>query len=88
MPARSTWKLDFLAAGQGVSSAGDAMTPIALMLAFQSAGADPLLVPLVLVLGLLPSVVLGPVLAPLVDRMESSRPLRILCRCGSPWDWR
>jgi len=78
MPSRSTWKLNLLAAGQGVSSAGDAMTPISLMLAFQSAGADPLLVSLVLVLGLLPSVLLGPVLAPLVDRMESSRLLQIL----------
>lgn len=78
MPARSRWKLNLLAAGQGVSSAGDAMTPIALMLAFQSTGADPLLVSLVLVLGLLPSVMLGPVLAPLVDRVESTRLLQIL----------
>lgn len=49
------------------------MTTVALMLAFQTAGASTWAVTLLLVLSLLPSVVLGPLVAPWLDRIEITK---------------
>ncbi|WP_369744492.1 MFS transporter [Paenarthrobacter sp. AMU7] len=66
-------KLNLLAFSQGLSSVGASMTTVALMLAFQSAGASTWTVTLLLVLSLLPSVVLGPLVAPWLDRIETTK---------------
>ncbi len=66
-------KLNLLAFSQGLSSLGGSMTTVALMLSFQTAGASTWAVTLLLVLSLLPSVVLGPWLAPWLDRIEITK---------------
>ncbi|BAS09302.1 major facilitator protein [Arthrobacter sp. Hiyo4] len=66
-------KLNLLAFSQGLSSLGGSMTTVTLMLAFQSAGASTWAVTLLLVLSLLPSVVLGPLVAPWLDRIETTK---------------
>lgn len=66
-------KLHTLTAAQGASAAGDAITTVTLLLALQERGASAFVVSALVLAELLPSVVLGPVLAPLLDRMDVSR---------------
>lgn len=66
-----------LAVSQGLSAGGDAMAVIALMLLLQGQGASSVLVSALVMINLLPSVVLGPLFAPMLDRIETARLLII-----------
>lgn len=66
-------RLHVLTAAQGVSAAGDGVTVVALLLALQEQGASAYVVSALVLVELLPSVFLGPVLAPLLDRFETAR---------------
>lgn len=72
-----------LAAAYGVSAFGDTLAVVALMLWFQERPDGSFAVSALVLLGLLPSVILGPVMAPLLDRFETSRVLvvALLLRC-------
>lgn len=70
-------RLNVLCAAQGVSSLGDGLTLVALMLVLQAQNAAPWTVSLLALLGLLPSVLLGPLVAPLLDRLETTRILLV-----------
>ncbi|MFE4951428.1 MFS transporter [Leifsonia sp. NPDC056665] len=76
-------RLTVLAAANGVSSVGDTLTVVALMLALQNQSGGSFTVSLLVLLGLLPSVFLAPVVAPLLDRVETTRILvaTLTARC-------
>jgi len=65
-------KLSALAAASGVSSVGDTLTIVALMLTLQSGPGSSFAVAVLVLLGLLPSVFIGPLVAPMLDRVETS----------------
>lgn len=65
-------RLTALAAANGVSAAGETLTVVALMLVLQGRPDGSFAVAALVLLGLLPSVFLGPMLAPLLDRLETS----------------
>ncbi|MDN4597089.1 MFS transporter [Leifsonia virtsii] len=76
-------KTTTLAAASGVSALGDTLAVVALMLALQDRPGGSFAVSALVLLGLLPSVLLGPLVAPLLDRFETTRILAItlVLRC-------
>ncbi|MFD3514343.1 MFS transporter [Streptomyces sp. NPDC058657] len=73
MPANSQAPLTTLAAAYGLSSMGDQMALLALTLRFHDEGQPGTVLSLLLIAGVLPLVVVGPLAGPLLDRMESRR---------------
>lgn len=63
-------KLTVLSVAQGVSTLGSAMTVLAITLLLQEQRADAALISFAVLAGLLPSVILGPLAAPVLDRLE------------------
>ncbi|MEV6810325.1 MFS transporter [Streptomyces sp. NPDC051132] len=65
--------LSIVAAAYGASSMGDQMTFLALILRFHDQGRSGVAISLLVIADVLPFVLVGPLAAPLVDRIESSR---------------
>ncbi|MFJ3394984.1 MFS transporter [Leifsonia aquatica] len=77
-------KTTTLAVAAGVSATGDTLAVVALMLALQGRPDGSYAVAALVLLGLLPSVLLGPLLAPLLDRFETTKilVLTLALRCA------
>lgn len=71
------FRLNVLATAHGISSAGDSLFLVALLLVLQEQGASSFLVSALVLVNLLPTVVLAPILAPLLDKVETTRLLTV-----------
>ncbi|WP_348787382.1 MFS transporter [Leifsonia sp. NPDC080035] len=78
-------RLNILASASGLSAVGDTLTVVALMLALQGRPGGSYVVSMLVLIGILPSVLLGPVVAPILDRVETSRLLiaTLSLRCAT-----
>ncbi|HVM18559.1 MAG TPA: MFS transporter [Egibacteraceae bacterium] len=73
MPKRGGSALTVVALAYAVFSMGDQVALVALTLRFYEQGASGVLISALVVAGVLPVVVIGPLAAPLIDRVESRR---------------
>ncbi|MEU5552991.1 MULTISPECIES: MFS transporter [unclassified Micromonospora] len=73
MPIRGGSALTAVAMAYAISSMGDQVALVALTLRFYEQGASAVLISALVVVGVLPIVVIGPLAAPLIDRVESRR---------------
>ncbi len=78
MPARGGSALTAVALAYAVSSMGDQIALVALTLRFYEQGASGVLISALVVAGVLPVVVVGPLAAPLIDRVESRRLITVV----------
>ncbi|MGW0505993.1 MFS transporter [Micromonospora sp. NPDC003241] len=73
MSIRGGSALTAVAVAYAISSMGDQVALVALTLRFYEQGASAVLISALVVAGVLPIVVIGPLAAPLIDRVESRR---------------
>lgn len=78
MPKRGGSALTVVALAYAVFSMGDQVALVALTLRFYEQGASGVLISALVVAGVLPVVVIGPLAAPLIDRVESRRLITVV----------
>lgn len=72
------WQVRLLAAAYGLSALGDLLALVTLTLRVHNQGGSGSAVAGLLVAGVLPVVVVGPLAGPMVDRLETRRLLMVL----------